>query len=458
MSADPGYDPHATARRVAEPPKQAQAPASYPRGPFVRDRARVLHSSALRRLAAKTQVVEVGAGDFPRTRLTHSLECAQIGRELGAALGCDPDLVDAACLAHDLGHPPFGHNGEVVLADLAAACGGFEGNAQSLRLLTRLEAKVPGAGLNLTRATLDATIKYPWPAGPDGPAAERANPPGRGPSVPSPHQAAAASALADFQTLPAPQKFGFYHDDREVFGWIRDGSPKGRNCLEAQVMDWADDVAYSVHDLEDGLHAGHVTLGGLQDAAQRAVVAEVTARYYCAPGSVTVAELGEVLDALLALPCWPGRFDGGPADLAGLKHLTSELIGRFCGAAQEATLAACGRAGRLTRYAADLVVPRQQRLECALLKGVAAHYVMSRPGADTAQARERELIAELAAAVEAGAPATLEPALRPGYLAAGSDAERLRVIVDQVASLTDTSAIAWHRRLCREPAGMVEEG
>ncbi len=429
-----GYDAHATQRWAAEGPKRRG------RSAFERDRARVLHSSALRRLAAKTQVVEVDAGDFPRTRLTHSLECAQIGRELGKALGADPDLVETACLAHDIGHPPFGHNGELALDHVARACGGFEGNAQSLRLLTRLEAKVitaggASAGLNLTRAALDAALKYPWLA-PE--------------PLPEP--------LPEPRPEPRPEtssgvKYGGYAVDGEVFAWIRAGAPASRPCVEAQIMDWADDVAYSVHDLEDGLHAGHITIERLQDETERLAVAKLTAAGYTEPGDpVSVADLGEVLDDLLALGCWPRGFDGGPRSLAASKNLTSELIGRFCTAAEDATRAAYP-AGPRTRYAADLVVPRRQRLECALLKGVTAHYVMSRPGAAAAQAREREVIAELAEAVARGAPAALDPALRPAFEAAESDSERLRVVVDQIASLTDTSAMVWHRRLCAAARG-----
>ena len=397
------YGESATARWVAEPPKRAG------RGDFERDRARVLHSAALRRLAAKTQVVTAGSADFPRTRLTHSLECAQIGRELGRELGCDPDLVDAACLAHDIGHSPFGHNGEFALDELAFSCGGFEGNAQSLRLLTRLEPKVLGAGLNLTRATLDATLKYPWFS--------------KGPGT----------------------KYGVYAEDAEVFAWIRQDAPAGRRCLEAQVMDWADDVAYSVHDLEDGFVAGLITFKNLNSSAERAVVSHTTATTYVGD-DVSVAELTEVLDTLLGLDVWPASYDGSPESAAALKNATSELIGRFCLAAQDATLAA--QAGPLTRYAADLIVPRPQRLECALLKGITAHYVMSRAGVIAAQARERELLAELAFAVERGAPGTLDPLLRPAWHAAASDTARRRVVIDQIASLTDTSAIAWHHRLC----------
>ena len=409
----PGYDECATARWVAEPPKRAG------RSDFERDRARVLHSAALRRLAAKTQVVRATSADFPRTRLTHSLECAQIGRELGQEIGCDPDLVDAACLAHDIGHSPFGHNGEAALNELAAAIGGFEGNAQTLRLLTRLEPKTEGAGLNLTRATLDATLKYPWFGEPG-------------------------------------TKFGAYAEDAEVFGWIRQGAPDRRPCLEAQVMDWADDVAYSVHDMEDGFHAGLITFKNLKSQTERAEVSR-TAIAYC-PGGVTEAELTEILEALLALDIWPASYDGGPGTVAALKNLTSELIGRFCVAAQQATLhpdrppAPLSHTSPIghsfTRYAADLVVPRRQRLECALLKAITARYVMNRAGVVAAQARERELLTELTYAVERGAPQTLDPLLRPSWDAAGTDAARRRVVIDQVASLTDTSAIAWHHRLC----------
>ncbi len=394
----PGYDECATARWVAEPPKRAG------RSDFERDRARVLHSAALRRLAAKTQVVRAASADFPRTRLTHSLECAQIGRELGQEIGCDPDLVDAACLAHDIGHSPFGHNGEAALNELAAGIGGFEGNAQTLRLLTRLEPKTEGAGLNLTRATLDATLKYPWFGEPG-------------------------------------TKFGAYAEDAEVFAWIRQGAPDRRPCLEAQVMDWADDVAYSVHDMEDGFHAGLITFKNLKSSTERAEVSR-TAIAYC-PGGVTESELTELLEALLALDIWPASYDGGPATVAALKNLTSELIGRFCVAAQQATLAAASESAP-----PPPLVPRRQRLECALLKAISARYVMNRAGVVAAQARERELLTELAHAIERGAPHTLDPLLRPSWEAAGTDAARRRVVVDQVASLTDTSAIAWHHRLC----------
>jgi dGTPase len=414
-SSFPGeHDPYGTQdteRWVAEPAKRASGRTS-----FQRDRARVLHSSALRRLAAKTQVVRAGSGDFPRTRLTHSLECAQIGRELGGALGCDPDLVDAACLAHDIGHPPFGHNGETALAALASAdgplaCGGFEGNAQSLRLLTRLEPKVPGAGLNLTRAVLDAALKYPW-AGTSG-------------------------------------KYGVYESDLAVFSWIRKGAPDGRRCLEAQVMDWADDVAYSVHDVEDGLHAGLITMSALRAAPERAVIAAIALSSYCQPEWLaTTAELETVFEEFTALPVWQFSYDGGLIALAAVKNLTSELVGRFCAAAEVATLDGSSASPRLTRYAADLVVPRQQLLECALLKAVAAHYVMGRAGAAAQQAGEREVITELAMEIYTGGPATLDPVLRPSWESAASDGERRRVAIDQVASLTDTSAIAWHRRLC----------
>ena len=412
--APAGYAERDEQRWVAEPPK------AHGRTAFARDRARVLHSAALRRLAAKTQVVGPGSDDFVRNRLTHSLEVAQVGRELGAALGCDPDVVDTACLAHDLGHPPFGHNGEQALDEVARAVGGFEGNAQTLRLLTRLEPKALGAdgriaGLNLTRASLDASTKYPWRRG-GGPGGTR--------------------------------KFGAYDDDAEVFAWLREGAPDSCRCVEAQVMDFADDVAYSVHDVEDAVVAGHVRLRWLESAETRATVAALVRQWYLP--AVGGGEVEEALLRLAALPYWAAEPSaevlGGRRHLAALKDMTSQLIGRFARAAEDATRAAHGP-GRLTRYGADVVVPHATAVEVAALKGVAAVFVMVALERQPLYARQRELLLELVAALLERAPDALEPPFAEDHAAAGDDAARLRVVVDQVASLTDSSAVALHARL-----------
>ena len=400
MERTADYDDAAQERLVGEQRQRGGRTA------FARDRARVLHSGALRRLAGKTQVVEPGGPGIavPRTRLTHSLECAQVGRELGAALGCDADLVDAACLAHDLGHPPYGHNGEAALNEIAGLCGGFEGNAQSLRVVSRLEVKCLGAGLNLTRAALDAATKYPWP--------RRAG----------------------------SSKFGVYDDDLKVFHWARKGVDGERRCLESQVMDWSDDVAYSVHDLEDGIVTGLVDLEVLRRTDERSTLAELAAFSY---SDASASDLEAVFDSLLDHLWWPRGFDGSASSQAALKGLTSTLIGRFCAAAETATRQQHGPQP-LSRYDADLVVPPQARLECALLKAITARFVMQRPGVRSAQEREREVVSQLVGLLLDRAPDSLEPAFGESWLVAADDAARLRVVVDQVASLTDLAAAALH--------------
>lgn len=402
---------------MEEPPKDG----GYGRGPYERDRARVLHSAAFRRLAAKTQVHTAGVADtddFLRTRLTHSLEVAQIAREMGTRLGCDPDVVDVAGLAHDLGHPPFGHNGEDALDAVAGACGGFEGNAQTLRVLTRLEAKVLGpdgqsVGLNLTRASLDATCKYPWFR--------------RGGS----------------------RKFGVYADDAQIFGWVRAGAPAEdptRRCLEAQVMDWADDVAYSVHDVEDGFYGGYVDLRApLADADERAALcADVAAAY----SDESASDLGPVLTELLHEPVLAplASYDGSHRAQLALKRATSVLTGRFVAAAVTATRTKFGD-GPVQRYAADLIVPRATRAQCALLKGIALRYVMRRRGAEPWYTRQQEILAELVEELTRQAPEGLDPVFAPLWRDAPDDRARLRVVIDQVASLTDPAAVAWHARV-----------
>ena len=387
------------------------------RGDFQRDRGRIIHSGGFRRLAQKTQVLSPTSGiDFARNRLTHSLEVAQVGREVAQRLGLDPDVVDAACLAHDLGHPPFGHNGESAIAQWASHIGGFEGNAQTFRVLTRLEPKVfsgsgqPG-GLNLSRASLDAASKYPW---------------GREHAV---------------VEEGGREKFGVYDDDLEVFQWLRVGLPENEVSLEAQVMDLSDDIAYSVHDFEDAIVGGFIDPATLTDSGPgtgpRAVNWEGE--------HLESAALEDAFSRLHQMPTWPSAFGASRADFARLKNFTSSAIGRF---AQAVTVVDRGVGTDVPgRYQFRLHVPAETQAEIAVLKSVVATAVMRHETRRPIYQHQRDvLVALLDLLVRTGAE-HLDPMYQADFHAAPSEQARVRVVVDQVASLTDQSALAWHERL-----------
>lgn len=404
------YSEHDRARRHRVAPKTLGLPGAVPDGreDFDRDRARVLHSAALRRLADKTQVVGPGSGDTPRTRLTHSLEVAQIARGIGKTLGADPDLADLAGLSHDIGHPPYGHNGERALNEAAASIGGFEGNAQTLRILARLEPKTLGAdgtsyGLNLTRAALDAACKYPWgPTASDG---------------------------------TRRRKYSAYASDLPILEWIREGAPEGRQCLEAQIMDWSDDVAYSVHDVEDGMLSGRITLGVLWDLVELATLADKGARHF----GGTPEELLSAADRLREMPVIARAADFGNSltDLVALKSMTSELVSRFVTAVVTATREDYGEAP-LGRYSADLIIPAEVKAEVTLLKSIAVLYVMDEKLHLAEQDRQRERIFRVTEFLWRGGVGALDPMFRPWFEEAATEEERRRVVIDQVASLTES--------------------
>ncbi|MFA9489277.1 MULTISPECIES: anti-phage deoxyguanosine triphosphatase [unclassified Mannheimia] len=266
------------------------------RSPFQRDRARLLHSEAFRCLQAKTQIHAVGEDDFYRTRLTHSLEVAQIGSSLREklledkagfqAVCSDPNfakneenltallpsrsLIESLCFAHDLGHPPFGHGGEMALNYKMHEFGGFEGNAQSFRIMTQLEPYTEKAGMNLTRRTLLGVMKYPSLL-----------------SASSPAFPAVVEEARHINLHHFPQSKGIFDDDKHFFDWVLaplsekdkqqfcsvepNKDPKQPNktrykSLDCSIMELADDIAYGVHDLEDAIVGGMVTPQSWQNA------------------------------------------------------------------------------------------------------------------------------------------------------------------------------------------------
>jgi len=412
MSAlEPGYEDQDRERFVPQPKSKTQ------RGEFARDRARVLHSAAFRKLSSKTQVLSPSSKAFARTRLTHSLEVAQVGRELATALGVDPDLVDMACLAHDLGHPPFGHNGESALNFWAADIGGFEGNAQTFRILTKLETKIfdetgVSRGLNLTRASLDAATKYPW-------------------------------QLHEASEYGNQVKFGVYGDDLEVFFWMRSVAPPGAKCVEAQIMDFADDVAYSVHDFEDAIVEGLLDPAMISDPLVRDSLIDEVGKW--SGGMLAKVQLEEAFTSLQQNPNWVSFFDGSAQSLARLKNLTSDLIGSFVSRTIDAVLENASRSS-ITRYRAGVIVPSKVRSEIAVLKGLVASQVMTLSERQPYYESQRELLIVLASTILQN-PEALDTLGHEQWRQAQTTEERKRVVVDAVASMTDPGAIALHQAL-----------
>jgi dGTPase len=261
-------------------------------------------------------------------------------------------------------------------------------------------------GLNLTRASLDAATKYPW------------------------------------QRATNPRKFGVYDDDVEIYKWMRADAPEGKRCIEAQIMDWSDDVSYSVHDLEDAIVANQIHVRTFEDDFD-SIYASMTEDY---GSNATKAEATEALIRLQELSCWPINYNGSHRSLARLKDSTSQLVGRFVVAAENKTRAIYGDEP-LARYGANLEIPREQLLEVDFLKAVAGHYLIRAAESQERYAKQKVVVVELVDLLYQSAPKALDAIFIDDWNRAADDGQRLRVVIDQIAALTDPGAYALHARL-----------
>lgn len=383
------------------------------------DRSRIIHSAAFRRLQAKTQIFGPSQDSFYRTRLTHSLEVAQIAKGIAVRVGADPDTCEAIALAHDIGHPPFGHKGEDVLGELMSDFGGFEANAQNLRIVGRLEIKSQEyEGLNLSRIVLDGLMKYRKPHPGDG------------------------------------RKF-YYVDDpaiKELAEWAMEGQES--KTFECSVMDWADDIAYSVHDLEDGLHAGLIT-GRQVIRLWDDILQHAKARTpECNEDDMTYA-LNEVIRTEK-----PGDYrhaDGKQGqndyrrEAALRKELTSHLINEFMQVSQIEREAPSSSVRQRFSIFIDPVLKRR----CEILKSLSYCLLISDHRVASMEARARHLLTSLFyfyAGIDRNDPGesnarlindaltTYPEPFRTEFRKADGKEERARVACDFIAGMTDEYA------------------
>jgi dGTPase len=399
-------------RRHPEPPPAVRSEGE-------RDRDRILYSSALLRLGHVTQVAAPEVGHTFHSRLTHSLKVAQVAKGLAQRLkqeradgrlgeqssklvdALDEDATEAAALAHDLGHPPFGHLAEQVL-QARASYASFEGNAQSFRIVTRLSVRTPEIlGLNLTRRTLNGLLKYPW-------------------------------LHAEHPPIRA-EKWGAYDPDREYFDWTREGVPANTRTLEAELMDWADDVTYAVHDMDDFYRAGLIPLDRLTgDPLERESFERYVIGRHPDDGARYVEAARRLFDGLLLSV--RTRFAGFAEERINLRVIGSTLISRYIAAPT------------LSDEGEDVVfeIPQPMKDEVTVLKDLTWCYIIERPSLAVIQQGHRHVVGSLFGmyneAVENGDDSLLPPAFRERAGDAYDGFERERVVIDLIAGMTEASA------------------